>query len=61
MLDACQAEVLEQGLPVSRASERFEDGELVDDEVRRELARIARALAGTGASGTPEERVAGGR
>lgn len=48
VLDACQSEVLETGLAVSGAGERFEHGELVDDGVRGDLRRIVEGLAAAG-------------
>lgn len=50
-LEAAGAEVLEVGLPVSRAPERFDDaGRLTDDAVRRELAELLEELAEGAAS-----------
>ena len=45
VLEATGSEVLEVELPVARASERIEDGELVDPEIREELRAIVGALA----------------
>lgn len=68
VLQACEAEVLEEELPVDRAAERIEDGQVVDGAVREELAEILRALIDLTASGTtvdagaepsPDRRAAG--
>jgi chromate reductase len=45
VLAAIGARVLDLELPVGRASTRFDaDGVLVDEEVREQLAAVARAL-----------------
>lgn len=60
VLEACDAEVLEDEVAVSRASERFEDGRLVDPEVREELEGVLRRLAGR-AGACASRRAACGR
>lgn len=55
VLDACQSEVLEAELAVSRAAERFEDGELLDEEIRRELRTIVGELVRAASPGASKD------
>lgn len=55
VLEAAGADVLDDELPVSRASERFgDDGRLTDGEVRRDLAAVVAHLAERAAGAVAE-------